>query len=71
MGRWFFDSSFRVGFECLEIATNSAVLKTFGILSWRKQEERKPRSQNFKPRSAWITSSGQIESGSRALPGFK
>ena len=31
----------------------------------------KPYSYNFKPKTAWITSSGQIESGFWALPGFK
>ena len=50
-------------FEGLGIATTSAFLQTFGILSWRKQEERKPRSQNFKLGPAWIKSSRQIESG--------
>ena len=41
-----------------------------GILSWRKQEERKPRNQNFKAVPAWIISSGQIESGPVAFPGL-
>ena len=50
------------------IATTSALLQTLGILSWRKQEERKPR--NFKAVPAWIISSGQIESGPRAFPGL-
>ena len=53
------------------IATTSALLQTFGILSWPKKGERKPRSQNFKPGPVWIKSSGQVESGSGALPGFK
>ena len=60
-----------IGFKRLGIATTSALLQTFGILSWRKQEEGKPRSQDFKPGPAWITSSGQIEPGPGALPGFK
>ena len=59
------------GFEGLRIATTSALLQTFEILSWRKQEERKSRSQDFKPGPAWIKSSEQIESGPGALPGFK
>ena len=53
------------------MATTSALLQTFGILSWRKQEERKPRSHDFKPGPAWIKSSWQIESGPEALPGSK
>ena len=53
------------------IATTSALLQTFGILSWRKQEERKPCSQNFKPGLAWTKGSGQIELGPGALPGVK
>ena len=59
------------GYESLGITITSALLQTFEILSWCKQEKRKPRSQDFKPRPAWIKSSGQIKSGSRALPGFK
>ena len=55
----------------LGIATTSAIIEGFGILSWCKQEERKPRSQDFKLGPAWIKSSGQIESGPRVLPGFK
>ena len=61
----------RLGFESLGITTTSALPQTFGILSWRKQEKRNPRSQDFKPGPAWIKSSGQIESGPGALPGFK
>ena len=69
MRRLLYGSS--IGFEGLGIATPSAFLLTFGILSWRKQEERKPRSQNFKPRPAWIKTSEQIESGPGALLGFE
>ena len=50
-------------FESLGIATTSAHLQTFGILSWCQLEERKPRSQDFKSGPAWITSSGLIELG--------
>ena len=46
-------------------------LQTFGILSWSKQEEKKPRSQNFNPGPVWIKSLGQIELRPGALPGFK
>ena len=35
-----------------------------------KQEERKPRNQDFKAVPAWIISSGQIESGLGAFPGL-
>ena len=52
------------------IATTSALLQTLGILSWRKQEERKPRNQDFKAIPAWIISSGQIESGPGSFPGL-
>ena len=41
------------------------------ILSRHKQEERKSRNQDFKAPPACITISGQMESGSGALPGFK
>ena len=51
--------------------TTNALLQTFGFLSWCKQEERKPRSQDFKLGPAWIKSSGQIDSGPGALPGIK
>ena len=68
MGPWL--CGFSTDFEGLGIATTSA-LQTSRILSWRKQEERKSRSQDFKPGPAWIKSSGQIESGLGALPGFK
>ena len=52
------------------IATTSALLQTLEILSWRKQEKRKPRNQDFKAVPAWIVSSGQIESGPGAFPGL-
>ena len=53
------------------IATTSALLQILAILSRRKQEERKSRNQNFKAAPAWSISSGQMESGPAALPGFK
>ena len=59
------------GFPGFEIATTSALLQILGILSRRKQEERKSRNQDFKAAAAWIISSGQMESGPGALPGFK
>ena len=39
-----------------------------GILSRRKQEERKSRNQDFKAAPAWSIISGQMESGPEALP---
>ena len=44
-------------FEGFGIATTRALLPTLDILRWRKKEERKPRSQDFK------STSGQIVSG--------
>ena len=58
-------------FRRVGTATTSALLQILGILRWCRQEDRKPRSQDFKPAPAWIISSGQMESGPRALPGFK
>ena len=52
-------------------ATTSALLQILGILRWCRQEDRKPRSQDFKPAPAWIISSEQMESGPGALPGVK
>ena len=60
-----------MGFVGFGIATTSALLQILGILSWRKQEERKSRNQDFKAAPAWSISSEQMESGSPALPGFK
>ena len=53
------------------IATTSALLQILKILSQRKQEESKSRNQDFKAAPAWSISSGQMESGPGALPGFK
>ena len=53
------------------IATTSALLQILGILSRRKQEERKPRNQDFKAAPAWSISLEQMESGPGALPSFK
>ena len=60
-----------MGFPGFGIATTSALLQILGILSRRKQEERKSHNQDFKAAPAWSISSGQMESGPRALPGFK
>ena len=60
-----------MGFAGFGIATTSALLQILQILNRRKQEERKSRNQDFKPAPAWSISSGQMESGPGALPGFK
>ena len=52
------------------MATTNALLHIFGIFSWRMQEERKLFSQDFRAASAWIISSGYMESGHGALPDF-
>ena len=62
---------FPTGFPGFGIMTTSALLQILGILSQRKQEERKSRNQDFKAAPAWSMSSGQMESGPGALPGFK
>ena len=56
------------------IATARALLQIFEILNWCKQKERKSlglENQDFKTAPAWIISSGKMESGPRALSGFK
>ena len=60
-----------MGFPGLGIATTSTLLQILGILSWRKQEERKSHNQDFKAALAWSISSEQMESGPGPLPGFK
>ena len=60
-----------MGFAGFGIATTSALLQILGILSRRKQEERKSHNQDFKAAPAWSISSEQMESGPRVLPGFK
>ena len=52
-----------LGFEGFGIATTRALL-TLDILRLSKQEERKPRKQNFK--AVWMISSRHIESGPEA-----
>ena len=52
------------------MATTNALLQIFGSFSWCMQEERKLLSQDFRAAPAWIISSGHMESGPRALPGF-
>ena len=60
-----------MGFVGFGIMTTSALLQILGILNWCKHEERKSRNQDFKAAPSWSIRSGQMESGPRALPGFK
>ena len=60
-----------MGFAGFGIATTSTLLQILGILSQFKQEERKSCNQDFKAAPAWSISSGQMELGPGALPGFK
>ena len=52
------------------IATTSSLLQILGILSRRLQEDRKPHNQDIKA-PVWSISFRKIETGLRALPGFK
>ena len=65
--------AFRVLYRLLllGIATTRAFLQTFVILRWRSQEKRKPHNQGFNAAPAWGISSGKIESGAGAFPGFR
>ena len=54
----------------LGIATISALLQIFGILSWRMQELRKSQNQDFRADSAWSINSGKMESNPGDFPGF-
>ena len=56
---WLWDRDYKRSSQILE------------ILSRGMQEERKSHNQDFRTASAWIISSGQIESGPKTLPGFK
>ena len=60
-----------MGFVGFGIMTTSTLHQILEILSWCKEEERKSRNQDFKAAPAWSKSSGQMELGPRALPGFK
>ena len=43
----------------LKIATTSALLQIFGILSWRMQELNKSQNQDLRADPAWSTNSGK------------
>ena len=55
----------------LSSSSSSSLPQILGILSRRKQEERKSRNQDFKGAPPWSISSGQMKSGPGALLGFK
>jgi len=55
----------------LRIATTSALLQIFGILSWRMQELRKSQNQDLRADPAWSINSGKMESNPGDFPGFK
>ena len=59
------------GFSGLGIATNSALLQIFGILSLRMQELRKSQNQDLRADPAWSINSGKMESNPGVFPGFK
>ena len=67
IGQRLFGSS--VGVEGFGIATTRTLRQTLGILRLRKQEERKPRNQDFKAAPAWMIISGHMELDPGALPG--
>jgi len=69
IGRWLFGSP--NGFSGLGIATNSALLQIFGILSWRMPELRKSQNQDLTADPAWSINSGNMESNPGDFPGFK
>jgi len=59
------------GFSGLGIATNSALLQIFGILSWPMQELRKSQNQDLRVDPAWSMNSGKMESNPGDFPGFR
>jgi len=59
------------GFSGLGVATTSALLQIFGILSCRMQELRKSQIQNLRADPAWSINSGKMESNPGDFPGFR
>ena len=55
------------GFFDLGNVITSGLLQVLGILSGRKQEERKPHNQEFRAAPACSISSGKIELGPQAF----
>jgi len=59
------------GFSGLGIATTSALLQIFRILSWRMQELRKSQNQDLRADPAWNINSGKMEFNPGDFPGFR
>jgi len=57
--------------QMLGIATTSALLQIFGILSWRMQELGKLQNQDLRADLAWSINSGKMESNPGDFPGFR
>jgi len=53
------------------MATISALLMMFGILSLHMQEVRKLLNQDLRANPAWIINSGKVESRPGDFPGFR
>jgi len=53
------------------IATISAFLQNFGILSWGMQEVRKSQNQDLRADPVWSINTGKMESSSGDFPGFR
>ena len=58
------------GFSGFGIATISALLQIFGILSWQMQVLRKSQNQDLRADPAWSINSGKMESNPGDFPGF-
>ena len=59
------------GFSGLGIATISALLQIFGILSWRMQEVRNSQNQDLRADLAWSINSRKMESNPGHFSGFR
>ena len=67
---WAIAQGSSIGLLGFWIATTSSLLQILGILNRRKHEERKPHNQDFRAAPALSISSGKIQLGLGALPGF-
>ena len=59
------------GFSVFGIATISALLQIFGILSWYMQDVRKSQNQGLRADPACSMNSGRMESNPGVSPGFR
>jgi len=59
------------GFFGLGIATTSALLQIFGILSWHMEEVRKSQNQDLRADPAVSINSGKMESNPGDVPGVR